>query len=55
LFEISTAIFLDFSFDQALNGTLHLLQGLVSAVLWQALQLLDQPGEALHASKATCK
>jgi len=29
-----------------------LLQGLVSAMLWQALQLLDQPCAALHASHA---
>ncbi len=29
-----------------------LLQGLVSAMLWQALQLLDQPRAALHASHA---
>lgn len=35
-----------------LNGTVRLLQGLVSAVLWQALQLLDQPRAALHASHA---
>jgi len=35
-----------------LNGMLRLLQGLVSAMLWQALQLLDQPCAALHASHA---
>jgi hypothetical protein len=31
---------------------LLLLQGLMSAVLWQALQLLEHFGAALHASQA---
>ena len=35
-----------------LNGMLCLLQGLVSAMLWQALQLLDHSDAALHASQA---
>ena len=34
-----------------LNGMLRLLQGLVSAMLWQALQLLDHFVAKLHASK----
>ena len=38
--------------DAQTEGLVVWVQGLVSAMLWPALQLLDQPRAALHASHA---
>ena len=39
-------------YDAQTEGLVVWVQGLVSAMLWQALQLLDQPRAPLHASHA---